>query len=106
MFWGFFAGKLLLPTLINHTTSHSSQTIKVWRGNNYQIVALTTLGSFLAHEVAQYLILKHLNVEKKSDQTDDYHYAQWGNIVLTLYIEYEYVIYPYSEVCHPALCRN
>lgn len=36
---------------------------------NYQIVALTTLWSFLAHEVTQNLIFKYLNAEK-SDKYD------------------------------------
>lgn len=48
--------------LINHHIHHLCQLKSFDEVNNYQIVALTTLWSFLAHEVAQNFILKDLNV--------------------------------------------
>lgn len=51
--------------LIHHHIHHLCQLKSLDEVNNYQIVALTTLWSFLAHEVAQNLILKDLNVRGK-----------------------------------------
>lgn len=48
-----------------HTTPYSASVMHAWTTRNisYQIVAWAALWSFLSHEIAQYLILKHLHRE-------------------------------------------
>lgn len=58
--------------LIYHHIHHLCQLKSFDEVNNYQIVALTTLWSFLAHEVAQNLILEDLMCVCGGGENRDY----------------------------------
>lgn len=63
-----FGGGGVPSQLIYHHIHQLCQLKSFDEVNNYQIVALTTLWSFLAHEVAQNFILEDLNVGKGGGQ--------------------------------------
>lgn len=64
---------VVVPELIHHARVTQQ---KAFRDQNYQIVALTALWAFLAYDVTQNLILKHLNAKRYTLPTDKIHHSR------------------------------